>query len=139
MRRAPVGQRPTIRLGPGGASAYGNAINSDGYRQNNQLQQQNGVGELRFTGAEGGAYLNLSATTSISAFPAAAGDAHVQPGRQRPARRRDPFDYGDKQGLNGTIGVTRMLARHRSSSSTAESGEEAAGRLLRRQFHRRRS
>jgi iron complex outermembrane recepter protein len=93
------------------ASAYGNAISSDGYRQNNQLQQQNGVGELRLTGAEGGAYLNLSADNQHLGFP---GGRLVTPTfslvDSDPRGATTPFDYGDKQGLNGTIGVTRMLA-----------------------------
>jgi len=92
------------------ASAYGNAVSSDGYRQNNQLQQQNGVGELRLTGPEGGAYLNLSADNQHLGFP---GGRLVTPTfslvDSDPRGAATPFDYGDKQGLNGTVGVTRTL------------------------------
>ena len=97
--------------GPVAASAYGNAISSDGYRQNNQLQQQNGVGDIRFTGDQGGAYLNLSADNQHLGFP---GGRLVTPTfslvDSDPRGAATPFDYGDKQGLNGTIGVTRTLA-----------------------------
>ena len=80
-------------------------------RQNNALQQQNGVGELRLTGPEGGAYLNLSADNQYLGFP---GGRLVTPTfslvDSDPRGAATPFDYGDKQGLNGTMGVTRMLA-----------------------------
>ncbi len=53
-RRRRIGQRLTsVRLSA--TSAYGNAIGSDGYRENNVLRQQNGVGDLRYTGEQGSA------------------------------------------------------------------------------------
>ena len=84
--------------------------------QNNQLQQQNGVGDFRFTGDQGGAYLNLSADNQHLGFP---GGRLVTPTfslvDSDPRGAATPFDFGDKQGLNGTIGVTRTAgAGHRS-------------------------
>ena len=93
------------------ASAYGNAIDTDGYRQNNRLQQQNGVGDIRFTGDQGGAYLTLSADNQHLGLP---GGRLVTPTfsllDSDPRGAATPFDYGDKQGRNVTMGVTRMLA-----------------------------
>ena len=39
--------------GPYSASVYGNAVTSDGYRVNNHLNQQNAVGDLRYTTEHG--------------------------------------------------------------------------------------
>ena len=36
-------------IGPWSTSFYGNAIKSDGYRDNNALDQKNGVGNLSYT------------------------------------------------------------------------------------------
>ena len=41
--------------GPWSASVYSNAINSDGYRDNNSYRQLNGVGDLRYTYEQGSA------------------------------------------------------------------------------------
>ncbi|MCC6776638.1 MAG: TonB-dependent receptor [Hyphomicrobiales bacterium] len=97
--------------GPWAVSAYGNAISSDGYRQNNQLQQQNAVGDIRYSGDQGGAYLNLSADKQHLGFP---GGRLVTPSfslvDSDPRGATTPYDYGDKQGVNVTAGVTRILA-----------------------------
>ena len=93
------------------ASVYGNAVDTDGYRQNNRLQQQNGVGDIRFTGDQGGAYLTLSADNQHLGLP---GGRLVTPTfsllDSDPRGAATPFDYGDKQGRNITMGVTRTLA-----------------------------
>ena len=39
------------------ASAFGNAVNSDGYRVNDYVHQRDAVGDLRYTSAEGNAWL----------------------------------------------------------------------------------
>lgn len=99
--------------GPYSASVYGNAVSSDGYRVNNHLNQQNGVGDLRYTTEQGSAFLNLSADTQRLGFP---GVRRVNPFlgiNELSTDRRGtntPFDYGDKQGYSATAGFTRMLA-----------------------------
>lgn len=94
-------------------SIFSNAIRSDGYRDNNDYKQQGGVADLRYTYERGSFYLNLSAD-----------DQHVGlPGHRRYSlfdgnfslitNRRGaftPYDFADKQGQNGTIGFTHMLA-----------------------------
>ena len=98
--------------GPFSASVYANAINSDGYRINNALRQRNAVGDFRYTTEQGGAYLNLSADDQHLGFPSF---RRVEPSlniNQLVTDRRGtitPFDYGDKQGLNLTAGVTRKF------------------------------
>jgi iron complex outermembrane recepter protein len=103
----------TTSNGPWSASAFGNAITSDGYRDNNAYRQASGVGDLRYTVAEGSAYLNLSADSQHIGLP---GGRRVDPVaglNQLVTDRRGattPFDYGNKEGLNATLGVTRVLA-----------------------------
>jgi iron complex outermembrane receptor protein len=93
------------------ASAYANAIDTDGYRENNRLQQQNGVGDIRLIGDQGGAYLTLSADNQHLGLP---GGRLVTPTFSLvdadPRGAATPFDYGDKQGRNITFGITRKLA-----------------------------
>jgi iron complex outermembrane receptor protein len=99
--------------GPWSASVHGNAINSDGYRENNFYRQASGVGDFRYTVDEGSAYLNLSADSQHVGLP---GGRRVDPiaGLNQLVTDRTgattPFDYGDKQGVNATLGFTRMLA-----------------------------
>jgi iron complex outermembrane receptor protein len=94
-------------------SFFSNAIDSDGYRENNTYKQYGGVADIRYTHDSGSFYVNLSAD-----------DQHVGlPGHRRfsPSEnifnlitdRRGaftPFDWADKQGQNGTVGFTHRLA-----------------------------
>jgi iron complex outermembrane receptor protein len=95
------------------ASVYGNDISSDGYRHNNQLKQQNGVADFRFIGDQGNGYLTLSADNQHLGLPGgrlvdpSLGINLVATDRQGAAT---PFDYGDKQGINATAGISRMVA-----------------------------
>jgi iron complex outermembrane receptor protein len=99
--------------GPWSAAAFGNAIYSDGYRDNNVYRQQNGVGDFRYTYGQGSVYVNVSADNQHIGLP---GARRVEPAiglNQLVTDRRGaatPFDYADKQGLNATVGTTRMLA-----------------------------
>ena len=97
--------------GPFSASAYANAISSHGYRDNNQLRQKNAVGDLRWTNEQGtSAYLNLSGDEQHLGLP---GGLRVSPTfNQLLIDRRaaaTPFDFANKEGINGTAGVTQML------------------------------
>lgn len=96
--------------GPFSAAIYGNVVDSDGYRVNNKLDQQNGVADLRYTTEQGTAFLNMSADTQRLGLP---GERIVTPtSSQLITDRRGtnkPFDYGDKQGYSTTAGFTRML------------------------------
>jgi iron complex outermembrane receptor protein len=94
-------------------SFFTNAINSDGYRENNTYRQYGGVADIRYTHAQGSFYLNLSADDQHVGLP---GHRRYSPSEgifNLITNRRGaftPFDFGDKQGQNGTIGFTHMLA-----------------------------
>ncbi len=98
--------------GPWSASAYSNGINSDGYRVNNFYRQVNGVGDLRYNVAEGGAYLRISGDSQYIGLPGARRVDSVTGLNQLVTDRAGattPWDYGQKSGVNLTAGVTRML------------------------------
>jgi iron complex outermembrane receptor protein len=99
--------------GPFAASVAANTINSDGFRFNNRLHQQNAVGDFRWSDGQGtGAYLNLSANEQHLGLP---GGRLVSPKDNinqvvtDPRGATTPFDYANKQGINATLGVTRVL------------------------------
>ena len=92
-------------------SVFGNAIDSDGYRDNNKLRQRNAVGDLRWANGQGtGAYVTLSADDQHLGLP---GGRRVTPFSSElltnPRGATTPFDFADKQGKNVTAGVTHMF------------------------------
>ena len=97
--------------GPWSASVHANGIRSDGYRENNELRQKNAVGDLRWNNGQGtGAYLTLSADDQHLGLPG--GRRVTLTTSELVTNRRGaatPFDFGDKKGLNATLGVTHML------------------------------
>jgi iron complex outermembrane receptor protein len=99
--------------GPWSASVYGLAMNSDGYRENNEYKQRSGVGDFRYTVQEGSAYLNLSGDDQDIGLPGARRvDSRVQMNQLITNRRgaTTPYDFAGKQGASVTGGITRMLA-----------------------------
>jgi iron complex outermembrane receptor protein len=93
------------------ASVSANAIRSDGYRENNKLRQENAAGDFRWSDGQGGAaYFNLSGDDQHLGLPG--GRRVTLTTSELVTNRRGaatPFDFGDKRGLNATLGVTRML------------------------------
>ncbi len=57
--------------GPFAVSVFGNGVNSDGYRVNDYVRQRNAVGDLRYTGDEGSAWLNISGDDQHLGLPGA--------------------------------------------------------------------
>lgn len=57
--------------GPYSVSVSGNAVNSDGYRVNDYVRQRNGIGDLRYTGDEGSAWLNVTGEDQNLGLPGA--------------------------------------------------------------------
>lgn len=98
--------------GPWSTSFYGNAIKSDGYRQNNALDQRNGVGNLNYTTHDLKAFLTVGADDQKLGLP---GGRLVDPNiglNELATNRRGaatPFDYGNQQGKNATAGFTRTI------------------------------
>ena len=92
-------------------SVDANAIRSDGYRQNNKLRQENAVGDFRWTnGKDTTAYFNVSADNQHLGLPG--GRLVTTTSSELVTNRRGaatPFDFADKNGINGTLGVTHTL------------------------------
>lgn len=99
-------------FGPWSTSFYGNAIKSDGYRDNNKLDQRNGVGNIQYSTPDLTAFLTLSGDDQKLGLP---GGRIVDPGagiNELVTNRKGtstPFDYADKQGANVTAGFTKSL------------------------------
>ena len=93
------------------AAVNANAIRSDGYRENNKLRQENAVGDFRWTdGRDTSAYFNVSADNQHLGLPG--GRRVTLTSSELVTNRRGaatPFDFGEKNGINGTLGVTHTL------------------------------
>jgi iron complex outermembrane receptor protein len=102
----------SLNSGPWSTSFYGNAIKSDGYRDNNQLVQRNGVGNLNYTTPDLTAFLTVTGDNQHLGLP---GGRLVDPSigldQLATARRGTgtPFDYGNQQGASATAGFTKTL------------------------------
>ena len=98
--------------GPWSTSFYGNAIKSDGYRENNALDQRNGVGNLNYTTPDLKAFLTVTGDDQKLGLP---GGRIVSPSQginELVTNRRGaatPFDYGNQQGASATAGFTKTL------------------------------
>lgn len=102
----------SLNSGPWSASFYGNAVKSDGYRENNQYVQRNGTGTLNYTSSDLTAFFNVTGDKQELGFP---GGRLVNPAAgidQLATDRRGtdtPFDYGNQQGASATAGFTKTL------------------------------
>jgi iron complex outermembrane recepter protein len=102
----------TANEGPWSTSFFGNGYNSDGYRANNAIAQQNGVGDIRYTTPDFTAYFNVSGDNQHLGLP---GGRTVNPstGVNELVTDRSgtdtPLDYGNQQGANATAGFTKTL------------------------------
>lgn len=102
----------TTNSGPWSTAFHAEGIKSDGYRDNNALDQRSGAGDLRYATPEFTAYLNLSGDNQHLQFP---GPRTVDPSiglNELVTDRKGtdtPFDFGNKQDANITTGFTRTL------------------------------
>ena len=102
----------TTNYGPWSTSFYGNAIKSDGYRENNALDQRNGVGNLNYTTPDLKAFLTVTGDDQKLGLP---GGRIVDPSiglNELVTNRRGaatPFDYGNQQGASATAGFTKTI------------------------------
>jgi iron complex outermembrane receptor protein len=102
----------SLNSGPWSTSFYGNAVKTDGYRDNNRYVQENGVGNLNYTTPGLTAFLTVTGDNQELGFP---GGRLVDPSigidQLATARRGTdtPFDYGKQQGASTTAGFTKTL------------------------------
>jgi iron complex outermembrane recepter protein len=102
----------TANQGAWSSSFFANGVNSDGYRTNNSLAQQNAFGEVRYTKSDFTAFFNVSGDNQQLGLP---GGRTVNPSagiNQLVTDRTgtsSPFDYANKQGTNATMGFTKTL------------------------------
>ncbi|THD66946.1 MAG: TonB-dependent receptor [Bradyrhizobium sp.] len=107
----------TTNSGPWSTSFFGNGISSDGYRANNALKQENGVGEIRYTTPDFTAFFNVSGDNQHLGLPG--GRYNVAPSFFPDAGSNElvndrtgtstPFNYANQQGANATAGFTKTL------------------------------
>lgn len=102
----------SLNSGPWSTSFYGNAVRTDGYRDNNRYSQQNGVGNLNYTAPGLTAFLTITGDNQELRLP---GGRTVDPSiglDQLTANRRGtstPFNYANQQGFGVTAGFTKTL------------------------------
>lgn len=96
--------------GPFAVSATGNAVNSDGYRVNDYVRQRNAVGDLRYTGSDGKAWVNISGDDQHLGLPGArlvtTTSSLVD---SDPRGATTPTAFSKKTGGSLTVGVSRMF------------------------------
>ena len=98
--------------GPWSTSFYGNGIKSDGYRDNNALDQRNGVGNLNYTTPDLKAFLTVTGDDQKLGFPGGRWSIPRSALNELVTDRRGtstPFDYGNQQGASATAGFTKTL------------------------------
>jgi iron complex outermembrane recepter protein len=101
-----------VNAGPWSASLYGNAIKSDGHRDNNALAQRNGIGNINYTTPDLTAFFTVTGDDQKLGLPGArlvdpsAGINELVTDRKGTST---PFDYANQQGASATGGFTRTL------------------------------
>ena len=80
----------TTNSGPWSTAFYAEGIKSDGYRDNNALDQRNGGGDLRYTTPEFTAYLNLSGDNQYLQFPVQGRSIHRSDSINSPPTGKGP-------------------------------------------------
>src|SRR5215207_8060212 len=101
-----------LNSGPWSTSFYGNAIKSDGYRENNALDQRSGVGNVNYTTPDLKAFLTVTGDDQKLGFPGGRlVDPSIGVNELVTARRATatPFDYGNQQGASATAGFTKTI------------------------------
>jgi iron complex outermembrane receptor protein len=104
--------------GPWSTSFFGNGITSDGYRTNNNVRQENGVGELRYTTPDFTTFFNVSGDnqhlglpgTRYNIAPFFLPDAGANELANNRTGTNSPVDFANQQGINATAGFTKIVA-----------------------------
>ncbi|HEY0220237.1 MAG TPA: TonB-dependent receptor [Afipia sp.] len=106
----------TTNAGPWSTSIFANAVKSDGYRANNALEQQNGIGELRYTTPDLKAYFTVTGDNQRLGLPGARSNHYTTDYVNYVSQLGDlrgtstPFDYANKQGVSATTGFTKSFS-----------------------------
>jgi iron complex outermembrane receptor protein len=106
-----VDARVNHSSGPVAISLGAHGISSDGYRDNNSLDQRNLLSDVRYTRADGEAYLRFYWDDQDLGLP---GARRVNPAIGLDQLRDDrkgtntPNDYADQRGYNTALGVTQL-------------------------------
>jgi iron complex outermembrane receptor protein len=98
--------------GPFAVSVSSNAVNSDGYRVNDYVRQRNAVGDLRYTGDQGSAWLNISGDDQHLGLPGAR--LVTLTSSELDSDRRGattPNAFSSKTGGSLTFGVSRQIGQ----------------------------
>jgi iron complex outermembrane receptor protein len=101
--------------GPFAVSVFGNGVNSDGYRVNDYVRQRNAIGDLRYTGDQGSAWLNIIGDDQHLGLPGGrlvdqnAGINELVTDRRGAAT---PNAFASKTGGSLTFGVSRKLGQN---------------------------
>lgn len=101
-----------VSHGPFSVSVFGNAVNSDGYRVNNEVRQRNGVGDLRYDSGDGKAWVNITGDDQRLGLPGARLVTTTSSELESDRRgATTPTAYSEKTGGTLTLGVSRMIGQ----------------------------
>ncbi len=101
--------------GPWSSSIFANTVHSDGYRLNNKLDQQNAIGDVRYTTPDFSSFLTVTADRQQLGFPGTLANMYTLDFVNffstlgDPRATRTPYDYGKKEGVSATTGFTKSL------------------------------
>jgi iron complex outermembrane receptor protein len=98
--------------GPFSGAVFANAFHSDGYRDNNDYRQYNGVGDFRYGYDQGSLYLNLSADKQHVGLPGGRlvdRNLGIDEVVTNPRGAATPFDFANKEGANATAGIAHTF------------------------------
>jgi iron complex outermembrane receptor protein len=96
--------------GPFSTAVFGNAFESDGYRQNNKTQQNQAVGDLRYKTIEGSVFFNIAADDLKQRLPGPRNVTGTSNEYLSDPRGTDtPLDNGTRKNIAVRGGVTRNL------------------------------
>ena len=101
-----------VSHGPFSASVFANGVNSDGYRVNSALRQRNAVGDLRYNGSDGSAWVNIVADDQHLGLPGARLVDQAAGINELVTDRRGattPNAFADKTGEGAILGVSRKI------------------------------
>ncbi len=102
----------STNYGPWSTSFYGNAVKSDGYRENNALDQRNGIASVNYTTPDLQGFFTVTGDDRKLGLP---GSRLVDPsiGLDELATNRrgtsTPFDFSNQQGKSATAGFTKTI------------------------------